>query len=421
MATSRILLGMDIGSTKIATVVGELHPSRGLVLRGLCSVPTQAISRGVVRDLNQAARDIDESFSGAMYSSGLSASEVFVGITGRDLYSQNRHATIEIEHHEGEVTRADVDLVIERAMPQVLTEGQQVVHTMVREYALDGIRTNRSPVGMIGRRLDVEVHVVIGSQNQIANLERALSRVDLRVRSYVHNLIASGEAVLTAEDRNAGCVLIDFGGGTTNVGIFLGGTLSYSASIPIGGQNYDYDIKQGLGVSFEEAQRVKKSYGKAWLDAENEELEDFIDVKFYGRREFDKVKRRRVYEIMQPRTEELLEQIIYALNDSGQFSRVAGGVIIVGGASQQRQLKGYLQKHLQRQVRTGMPAGVGHLLDEYRNPGYAPTLGLLLYGAKYGEDRHEVEGNFVNDIVSALSGMISGFMPKKRKDLTETK
>lgn len=421
MAGSRIILGMDIGSTKIATVVGELHPSRGLVLRGLCAVPTEAIARGVVRDLNQAARDIDESFSGAMYSSGLTASEVFVGITGRDLYSQNRHATIEIEHREGEVTPEDVELVIQRAMPQVLSEGQQVVHTMVREYALDGIRTNRSPVGMIGRRLDVEVHVVIGAQSQIANLERALGRVDLRVRSYVHTLIASGESVLTAEDRNAGCVLIDFGGGTTNVGIFLGGTLSYYASIPIGGQNYDYDLKQGLGVSFEEAQRVKKSYGKAWIDPENEELEDFIDVKFYGRREFDKIKRRRVYEIMQPRTEELLEQIIHALNDSGQISRVAGGIILVGGACQQRQLKRYLQRHLQRQVRIGMPVGVGHLLDEYRSPAYAPTLGLLLYGAKYGEERRDSEPSFMSEVVSVLSGMISGLIPKKRKDEGEDK
>jgi cell division protein FtsA len=421
MSNSRVILGIDIGSTKVATVVGELHPSRGLILKGFCAVPTDAIARGVVRDLNQAARDLDESYSGAMYSSGLTASDVFVGVTGRDLFSQNRHATIEIEQPEGEVTQADVDLAIERAMPHTLGEGQQVVHTMVREFALDGIRTNRSPAGMIGRRLDIELHVVIGSANQIANLERALGRVDLRVRSYVHNLIASGETVLTAEDRNAGCVLIDCGGGTTNVGIFLGGSLSYSSCIPIGGLNYDYDLKQGLGVSFEEAQRIKKSYGRAWLDPDNEELEDLIDVKFYGRREFDKIKRRRVYEIMQPRTEELLERIIEALNESGQFPRVAGGVILVGGACQLRQLKRYFQRYLQRQVRTGLPVGIGHLLDEYRTPAYAPTLGLLLYGAKYGEVERQAEPSFVGEVMSALAGMISGFWPRKRKEVEEEK
>jgi cell division protein FtsA len=418
MANSRIVLGVDIGSTKVATVAGEVHSTRGLILRGLCSVPSDAIARGVVRDLNQAAKDIDESFSGAMYSSGLTANEVFVGITGRDIYSRNCRATLDITHPEGEITASDVDRVIELALPKLLPEGQQIVHTMVREFALDGIRTSRSPVGMIGRRLDVEAHVVIGSSNQIANLERAISRVDLKVKSYVHLLIAAGEAVLSAEDRNAGCILIDVGGGTTNVGVFLGGTLSYSRCIPVGGQNYDHDLKQGLGVSFEEAQRIKRSYGKAWIEPENEELEDFVDVKFYGHKEYDKIKRRRIYEIMQPRTEELLEQIIEALNESGQIARVAGGVILVGGGSLLRQLRRYLQRHLQRQVRMGLPTGIGHLLDEYRTPAFAPTLGLLLYGAKYGEESRSQESSLLSEVLSALADIFRGILPRKHKPMT---
>ena len=131
-----------------------------------------------------------------------------------------------------------------------------------------------------------------------------------------------------------------------------------SKCIPIGGENYDRDLKQGLGITLEEAQRIKKSYGKAWLDEENDELDDFIDVKFYGRREYDKAKRRRLYEIMQPRTEELLEEIITALNESGQFARVAGSVVIVGGASQLRQLRRYLQRNLQRRGSTRYGHGV---------------------------------------------------------------
>jgi len=355
MANSRIILGIDIGSTKIATVVGETHTTRGLVLRGLRVVPTEAITRGTVRDLNQAAKDIDDCYSGVMYSSGLATDQAYVGITGKDLTSINRSSAIEITHPEGEVEAEDVDLVISHSLPQQMKPGQQIVHSMVREFTLDGIRTNRSPVGMIGQRLGVETHVVIGSTSQIANLERSLSRVDLQVRSYVFNLIGAGEAVLSAEDRNAGCVLIDFGGGTTNVGVFHGGTLCFSRCIAVGGQNYDHDLKHGLGVSFDEAQRLKKSYGKAWIDPDNEELEDFIDIKFYGRREYDKIKRRRIFEIMQPRTEEILEHIIDALNDSGELARIAGGVIIVGGASQLRQLRRYLQKYLQRPVRVGLP------------------------------------------------------------------
>jgi cell division protein FtsA len=413
MANSRPLLGIDIGSTKIATVVGELDSSRGLILKSLNVTPTEAITRGTIRDLNQAARDIDESYSGAMYSSGVSESNAFIGLTGRELRGQLCRSSIEIDNSSGEVLEEDVDQIIEHARPANLAHDEQIVHMMVREFSLDGIRVSRSPVGMIGRRLDVEAHAVIGAEMQIANIERALERVDLQVRSYVYSLIASGETVLTAEDKNAGCILIDFGGGSTNVGIFLGGSLSYSCCIPIGGQNYDHDLKHGLGVSFEEALRIKKSYGKAWLDPENEELDDFIDVKFYGRREYDKVKRRRIFEIMQPRTDELLEKIIDALNESGQIERVAGGVTIVGGASQLRQLRRYLQRYLQRQVRVGLPTGVGHLLDEYRSPAYAPTLGLLVYGAKYQDRERKGEDGFMGEVYTAFKDILKGMFKRK--------
>jgi len=416
MPASQVILGIDIGSTRIAAVVGEVHGTRGLVLRGLSTTNTNAVTRGTIRDLNQAAHDIDECYSGAMYSSGLNVDQAYVGISGRELYGVNSRASLEIESEEGEVTEEDVALVIDRAMPARLAPGEQIVHTMVREFALDGIRASRSPVGMIGHRLDVETHVVIGAANQIANLERALARVEIGVSSYVFNLIAAGEAVLSAEDRNAGCVLIDFGGGTTDVGIFQGGALSFSHCIPIGGQNYDHDLKHGLGISFEEAQRIKKSYGKAWLDPDAEELDDFIDVKFYGRREYDKVKRRRLYDIMQPRTEELLEKIIEALNASGQLSRIAGGVTIVGGACQLRQLRRFLQKHLHRQVHVGVPTGIGHLLDEYRTPAYAATLGLLIYGHKYREQvSREVEQSFFGEVVTELREMITTLFKRTGK------
>lgn len=415
MAGSRIILGIDIGSTKIATVVGEMHPSRGLVLRGLRSVPTQAITRGTVRDLNQVAKDIDDSYSGAMYASGLAVDQAYVGITGRELTSVNRTASLDINHPDGEVDAEDVELVVEHSLPQHLRAGQQIVHSMVRQFTLDGIRVGRSPVGMIGSQLGVETHVVLGSASQIANLERALARVDLKVRSYVFNLISAGEAVLSAEDRTAGCILLDFGGGTTNVGVFRGGSLCYSQCIPVGGQNYDHDLKHGLGVSFEEAQRIKKSYGKAWIDPDNEELEDFIDIKFYGRREYDKIKRRRVFEIMQPRTEEILEHIVRALTSSGELPKIAGGVIIVGGASQLRQLRTFLQKNLQRPVRSGLPTGIGHLLDEYRSPAYAVTLGLLLYGAKYEQTVQQDEQSFFGEVVAAMRDMVRRIFPGREK------
>ena len=403
---------MDIGSTKITSVVGEVHPSRGLILRGLSSVPTDSVIRGAIRDLNQATFDIDKSYSGAMYSSGLNSKEVFVGITGKDLYSVSRRASVTISNDNDEVLDKDLEKVMRLTIPTDLAEGQRIVHSMIREYSLDGVSTMRSPVGMIGNELEVESHIVIGSSNQIANIERALNRVDLEVNSFVFNLIASGEAVLSAEDKTAGCILIDFGGGTTNVGIYNGGTLCYSRCIGIGGNNYDQDLKRGLGISFEEAQRIKKSYGRAWVDEESDELEDFIDVKFFGRPDYDKVKRRKLYEILQPRTDELIEKIIVALNESGQLDRISGGVVMVGGGCLLRDLRKYLQKHLQRQVRVGIPTGVANLLDEYRSPTYAATLGLLIYGARYGGQRKGREESLFSEVLSVFTDMAQSLLTR---------
>jgi cell division protein FtsA len=407
MASSRVICGLDIGTTKIAAAVAENDPSRGLILRGINVVPTEAISRGIVRDLNQAAEHIDQAFSGAVYSSGLSTDSAFVGITGRDLTGINCHGEYISEHPGGEVSIEDVQKLYERAQPERLAPQTQVVHTLVRQFYLDGVKINRDPAGMIGRKLEVDSYVLLGPESQIANLERAIGRVQLKVRSYVYTLVAAAECVLTPEEKGAGCVLIDFGGGTTDVGVFLNGSLTYSRSIPIGGQNYDHDLKQGLQVSFDEAQRIKKSYGKAWTDPDPEELETFIDVKYYGRREFDKVKRRRVYEIMQPRTEELFERLYEALHESDQYQRAAGGIVIVGGGSQLRNLRGVLKTVFGREVRMGVPLPrIAHVLDEYKTPAMASTLGLLLYGATYRDPLAEEEQSFLGELGSAIGDVV---------------
>jgi cell division protein FtsA len=408
MASSRVICALDIGTTKIAAAVAENDPSRGLILRGINIVPTEAISRGIVRDLNQAAEHIDTAFSGAIYSSGLSTDQAFVGITGRDLVGINCRGELTLDNPDGDVSTEDVHELLTRALPLRLPGGTQVVHTLVRQYYLDGIKINRDPAGMIGRRLEVDTYVIVGPESQVANLERAISRVQLKVRSYVYTLVAAAEAVLTEEEKGAGCVLIDFGGGTTDVGVFLNGGLTFSRSIPIGGQNYDHDLKQGLQVSFDEAQRIKKSYGKAWGEhPEPEELDSFIDVKYYGRREFDKVKRRRVYEIMQPRTEELLEQLYEALSESDQLARAAGGIVIVGGGSQLRNLRTVLKDVFGREVRMGVPLPrVAHVLDEYKTPAMASTLGLLLYGASYRDPLAEEEQTFLGELGGAIGDVL---------------
>jgi cell division protein FtsA len=408
MADKKTILGIDIGSTKITAVVGELDVSRGAILRSLNVRPTEAVDRGVIRDLNTATADIDSAYSGAMYASGLSVDRVYVGITGPKLRSVSNRAVLDITNKDGEVTQEDIDNVSEQAQRVSLDPGEQTVHYLVREFTLDGLRTSTWPLGMIGTRLEADAHVVVGSGNQVQNTDKALERVGLKVQSYVYSLIAAAEAVLSDEDRNGGCVLIDFGGRTTDVGVFHAGSLAFSRCIPIGSGNYDQDLKQGLGVKLDEALRIKKSYGKAWLDVDMEELDELVAVKYHGHREYDRIKRRRIFEVMQPRTDELLEQIARALNDSGLMSRITGGIVITGGGSQLRQLKMFLQKHLHRQVRLGIPTGIANLLDEHRTPTYAAPLGLLLYGARYDKSAPEAAPNIVMEVLEAVGEILSG-------------
>jgi cell division protein FtsA len=414
MHGNRKILGLDIGSTKITAVAGEIDSSRGAILRSLHVRPTDAIDRGVIRDLNAAAADIDTAFSGAVYSSGISGESVYVGITGNQLRSVSNRAVLDISNKDGEIMQEDIDQVSEQAQRVSLGPGEQTVHYLVREFALDGLRTSSWPLGMIGSRLEADALVVVGNSKQVQNIDKALHRVGLEVQSYVYSLIAAAEAVLSDEDRNGGCILIDFGGRTTNVGVFYSGALAFSRCIPIGSGNFDQDLKQGLGVDIDEAQRIKKTYGKAWLDVDLEELDELVPVKYYGRREFDRVKRRRVFEVMQPRMEELVEQVILAIQQSGMATRISGGAIITGGGSQLRQLKPFLQKHLHRPVRLGIPTGIANLLDEHRSPAYASPLGLLLYGARYDKSAQLGRENFGSEIVEALSDVLSGLFESVR-------
>lgn len=410
----RVIVGIDIGSTKICSVVGELDPARGLVLRGQPnSVPSEAVIRGTVRDLNQLAQDLDQSFSGALYRSGLSTDEVFVGINGREMSSETSTAELPIAHADGEVHQEDIDEILRHAAP-ALEHGRVVVHTMVKQWTLDGVRLRKSPLGMIGRRLSVETHTVTGAQAQLANLDRAIQRCGLKVRNYVHSLIAAGEAVLTPEEKNSGCILLDIGGGSTDVGVFAHGTLAFSVSIPLGAQSYVNDLKQGLGVSVEEAQRILKSHGRAWMESDTEELEDFVDVKFFGRREYDKIKRRRIFEIMQPRTDEMLELVLQAVHASGYQNSIASGAVLVGGGAALRKLRSFLQRGLGRQVRLGLPQGIGHLLDEYRTPAYAVALGLLLFGARQEEEQVQRGGGFFDEVLEAMGDIFRGLFRRRK-------
>jgi cell division protein FtsA len=389
MPRGNVVTGIDIGSSKIAAVIAEASEGRGVLVRGVGASPSTGVSKGVIRDINATATEVDKAFSSAVYSSGISPEDVFVNISGSALESFSGRASKKIENAECEVTEADVKDVLTLARPASMRNGYQVIHTITRDFILDGVERIKDPVGMSGARLEVVNHTVTGPMPQVQNIKKVIEKLDLRVAGVVHSIVADGEALLSDEEKTSGAIVIDLGAGTTDIGVFLDGSIAFSKTLSLGLCHVDLDLKQGLGVGLDEASRVKRSYGKAWVAPTREDLDEFIDIKRFGRREFEKIQKREVCEIIMPRIEEIAEHIYLALAESGLVDKVGGGIVLTGGGALMRELPSYLSAYLKRDVRVGVSEKLTHLMDEYRTPIYSTVLGLVSYGSQQQIERPE--------------------------------
>jgi len=261
---------------------------------------------------------------------------------------------------------------------------------------------------MFGERLAVRVQDIIGPEWLLNNYKKALDRLGLKVVSLIPSILCAGEAVLTTEEKNTGCILLDLGYGTTDVAIYRDGSAAYTDTIPVGVGNFESDFMQGLGVSLEEAQRIRRSFFKAWTSSNQPDADDVIDVKFYGHSEFAKIKRQKVVEIALPRLEEWSALIRRSLRDSGMLESVPGGVVLTGGGAFIREIVGFFRHHLGKPVRIGIPRGYSHLFEEFRAPQYASALGITSFaGASareeaYGPGFLENVADFFLDLVNRV-------------------
>jgi len=420
MAKRNVVTGIDIGSSKIATVIAEVSENRGVTVRGVGTSPSTGVSKGVIRDLNATANEVDKAFSSAVYSSGISPEDVFVNISGSALESFAGRAAKKIENAEREVTEADVKDALALARPSSMRSGYQVIHTITRDFILDGFDHIKDPVGMSGAKLEVVNHTVTGPMPQVQNIKKVIEKLDLRVAGVVHSVVADGEALLSDEEKTSGAIILDIGAGTTDVGIFLDGSVAFLKSLSLGLCHVDLDLKQGLSVGLDEASRIKRSYGKAWVSPTREDLDEFIDIKRFGRREFEKIQKREVYEIIMPRIEEIAEHIHRALRESALVDKVGSGIVLTGGGALMRELPAYLSAYLKRDVRVGVSEKLTHLMDEYRTPIYSTVLGLVAYGSQQQVERPEerrAPETFVdtlNSVGESIIGSLSRLFGGKR-------
>jgi len=381
---------IDLGTSKTATAIAEIGDVRGLYIESMSSVPTEGMVKGVVRDLNAVGMSIYQSFSQAAHTVGDVPEEVYLSVSGGSMESYDFSTTKTLAGDNEEVTEETVEELRDKLRETKVRDGFRLIDVVPQNYTLDGIENILNPVGMFGKNLTLNAHIVIGPESQVLNLERAVERTGLKICGLVPAVLGSAYSVMKEEESRGGVLIVDFGAGTTDLAVLVDGLLRYISILPVGGNHFDNDLRQGLGISIEEASRLKLNYGRIRIDPDNGATGEFVDIKRLGKRDYEKIPKQEIYRILEPRFEELIELIWQNVKSSGFKDDIAGGAILVGGGALSRGFRAALSMRIGVNVRVGYPEGFNHLLEEYRTPSYTAVLGMLRYASM--QPVHEAEG-----------------------------
>lgn len=377
MIKSELIVGLDIGTTKICVVVGEISPE-GVDVVGIGSSPSFGLRKGVVVNIEQTVKSIKRALEEAELMAGCEIHTVYAGIAGSHIKGFNSHGVIAVKG--GEVGQKDIDRVTDAAKAVAIPLDREVIHILPQEFIVDDQRGIADPLGMAGVRLEVKVHIVTGAVTSAQNIVRSCHRAELDVSGVVLESLASAKAVLTDEEREIGVALVDLGGGTTDLAVFSNDSIRHTAVLPLGGVNLTNDIAFGLRTPMASAERIKIDYGCAL--AELVSKDDFIEVASVGGRESRRLSRQVLAEICEPRMEEMLALVDQELVRSGLKSSIGAGLVLTGGTALLGGVQELAEQIFNLPTRIGYPDKVGGLKDVVNSPMYATAVGLLTYGAE---------------------------------------
>ncbi|MDV6373355.1 cell division protein FtsA [Deinococcus arenicola] len=376
MKDNTIIVGLDIGTTKITTVIGEVASGGGIDIIGEGSVPSEGMKRGSVVNLERATHAIKQSVLAAERVSGVKVSSVYVSVAGNHAKAITSHGLAAIRRNQ-EIGQSDVDRAIENARAVPLDPNLEIIHTLPQEYVVDGQEGIKSAVGMHGVRLEVDVHIVAGTAGPLLNLRRCVQEAGLYVEGFVLHVLASGLATLEAQEQAQTVIVVDMGGGTTDIGVFKRGNLAHSATIPFGGEHVTADLAQILKIPMEEAENVKKRYGSALPDLADQDLTLEITTASGSTHAISAFELSR---IIKPRIAEIFSMIREEIDHTlGPAEMVAQSVVLTGGASLLRGTVELARDRFRLPVRIGRPRGIGGLTDIVGGPEHAASVGLVLY------------------------------------------
>ena len=363
-------------------------PAGGIEVIGLGSAPSRGLRRGVVVNIDFTVEAIKQAVAEAEQMAGVEVSAVYAGVAGGHVRGLNSRGVVAVSGRDREVDEQDVERVVEAARAINLPQDREIIHVLPQSFTVDDGDGVREPIGMSGVRLEVECHIVTGAITSVQNVVRSVNRAGLTVQDIVLEPLASAEAVLSADEKDLGVLLIEIGGGTTNVALFREGAIWYTAILPLGGDHITNDIAVGLRTPAGEAEELKKRYGCA-LTA-RVPAEETIDVPSVGGRKPRELSRQVLSEIVQPRVEEIFRLVARDLTRAGFEDAATSGIVVTGGTSILEGVPEVAESVFSLPVRRGMPDDVGGLSDIVRSPIHSTAVGLALYGAR--QTRRPVSG-----------------------------
>ncbi len=381
-----LIVALDLGTSKVVALVGEINDNGRLEIIGIGSYPSRGMKKGVVVNIESTIQSIQRAVEEAELMAGTQIRSVYVGIAGSHVRSLNSHGIVAIK--DKEVTENDVERVMDAARAVAIPADQRILHVLPQEYVIDQQEGIREPVGMSGVRLEARVHLVTAAHSAAQNLVKCVERCGLHVEDIILEQVASSYAVLEDDEKELGVCLVDIGGGTSDIAVFMNGSIHHTAVIPIAGDQVTNDIAVAVRTPTQHAETIKIKYGYALRQLAN--AEELIEVPGVGEREPRSLSVQTLASVVEPRYEELFSLVLQELRRSGFEERIGAGIVLTGGACKMRGVRELAEEVFHMPVRIGMPRNLGGLRSEVENPIHSTGVGLLLYGMAqqaYGSKR----------------------------------
>jgi cell division protein FtsA len=388
---NEIVAAVDIGTTKIVAIVGKKNEAGKLEILAMSKTESKGVKRGVVQNIEETVNAIQCTIDDVQKKAGFKLSEVFVGIAGQHICSVKSRGYINRNSYEDEIKKEDLQALIDDMHKIPIEAGQEIIHVIPQNYIVDNETGVKNPVGMSGKRLEANFHIVIGEIASAKNIEKCVNRVGLKVKSLVLEPLASSEAVLTDDEKEAGVALVDIGGGTTDLAVYYDGIIRHTAVIPFGGNVITNDIKEGCSILLRQAEQLKIQFGSSLGDLAQEEK--VVTIPGISGRDPKEISFRSLAFIIQSRMEEIIDAVMFEIENSSYMEKLSAGMVITGGGALMRHLPQLIKFRTGMDVRVGYPneSLSGDKNQEVNHPMFSTSVGLILKGFEFNKHQNQTK------------------------------